>query len=95
MTIHGEVSRTRVVARGFNIANRSPWQHVGNVLGDICPCLAAIASDLQQPIIRSRPDHSGFFRRLGDCKDHSGILDADVVSGKPAGKSLPALVVQG
>ena len=61
MTIDGEIRSARVVTRSFDIADRSPGQHVRNVLRDVSPVLPAIAGDLHETIVGARPNHARLF----------------------------------
>ena len=80
MSIDGYVSRARVVARRLDVANCTPGEHVGNVLRDVRPVLAAVAGDLHEAVIRSHPDRSRFFRRFRDREHYAGIFNTDVVA---------------
>ena len=64
-----------------------------NVLRNVRPVFAAVARDLHDAIACAGPDKSGFFRRFRDREHDRRVLNADVVAGQAAGKSLPAFVV--
>src|SRR5215471_7149619 len=93
--VNGYVSRGRVVARGFDVGERPPLRQVGNVFGEVRPGFAAVAGQLQQTIIGSRPDHAGFLRRFGNGEHHAGIFHADVIRCETAGAAHSTLVVAG
>src|SRR5262249_6493158 len=91
--VNGHVSRGRIVARGFDVGERSPLRKVGNVFGEVRPGFAAVAGQLQQTIIGSSPDHAGVLRRFGNSEHHAGIFHANVVRCETAGAAHSALVV--
>ena len=93
MEIHRDVCRSRVVARSFDIAHRSPIREIRNVFCDVGPVLPAIARDLHVPVIGTCPNQAGFFGRFGDCKHRSRIFHANIVRSEPARDSHAALVV--
>ena len=95
MEVHGDVGRARFVARGLNIAHRSPVGKIRNILRDVGPILSAVARDLHESVVRACPDHTRLFRGLRDGENRARIFHADVVGSESAGDLLPALVVAG
>src|SRR5215831_742250 len=91
--VHRNIGGSGIVAGGLDVRKRSPLRQVGNILSDVSPVFAAVAGQLQQTVIGSRPDHAGFFRRFGNGEHHPGIFHAYVVWAEAAGNAHSTLVV--
>src|SRR5439155_4804968 len=90
----GDVRRTRIERRGIDRVDLTPLRQ--NVFGrrDVGPGLAAIAGQVDEPVIRPNPDQALRDRRLVDGEYRVVILDAGVVLGDgTAGRTLLRLVV--
>src|SRR5262249_47175408 len=91
--VYSDIGGGGIVARGLDVGVRSPIRQVGNIFRDIGPVFAAVAGQLQQAIIGSRPDHAGFFGRFGNSEHDPGIFHANVIGAETAGAAHSTLVV--
>ena len=60
--IDGEVGRSRIIAGWLNVAHGPPSRKTGNVFRDVCPGLSAVAGELDEAVVRARPD-AAFLQR--------------------------------
>src|SRR5262249_1267397 len=91
--VYSDIGGGGIVAGGLDVGVRSPIRQVGNIFRDIGPVFAAVAGQLQQAIIGSRPDHAGFFGRFGNSEHDPGIFHANVIGAETAGAAHSTLVV--
>src|SRR5215831_8251249 len=94
MPVDRDIRSACVVTGSLDVADCAPGQHVGDVLSNIRPRLAAIAGDLHLAIIGAGPNRAGCLRRFRNRKDDACVFNSDIVAGQPARESLLAPVVQ-
>src|SRR5215831_123718 len=94
MPVDRDIRSACVVTGSLDVADCAPGQHIGDVLSNISPRLAAIAGDLHLAIIGAGPNRAGCLRRFRNRKDDAGVFNSNIVAGQPARESLLAPVVQ-
>ena len=89
--VDDEVGRRRVERRRLDHLDRAPLRQPGQVLGDVGPGLAAVASHVDEAVVRADPDQALLLGRFGDRRDRAVVLRGRVVAGdRTAGPLLPA-----
>src|SRR5262249_1909308 len=66
--------------------DRGPLGQALDVLADVFPHLAAVARDVDKPVVAAGPDHAGLLRRLGHGENgvvdfHPGVVARDGAAG--------------
>ena len=85
-----------VERRGLDHLDRGPLGKAGQVVGDVGPGLARVASQVHPSVVGADPDQPLLLRRFGHGRDRAVVFGARVISrDRPARPLLPPLVVAG
>ena len=77
--VHRHPGGAGIERRGIDLADLAPFGHL--LRRHVRPILAAIASDVHQPIVGARPDQALRQRRFGHREDGVVIFRAGIVDG--------------
>src|SRR5262249_29567111 len=93
--VDGKVRGRVVESRALDAADSALRRHAGDVLADVGPVLAAVAADVDEPVVAASPEDPGLPRRLRDGAEGVPEAGAGPAAGQVGADLLPLVAAVG